>query len=233
MLTVFIASFAPALALLMFFYLKDELDPEPVTLVAKGFFFGMLLVFPVSFLQFALSQEYIFSGMIMQSFIQVALVEEFFKWFTVMLFIFHHVEFNSRYDGIVYASAVSLGFASLENLFYLSFYGIEIAIYRALFPVTVHALVGVLMGYYFGMAKFSTKGRKSFLAFALLVPVFFHGLYHFTLLNQTVLSIAMIPLMIGLWAFALQKIKHANRDTFSDYLKDGSHSLYSSRHRRN
>ncbi|ADH99655.1 glutamic-type intramembrane protease PrsW [Salisediminibacterium selenitireducens] len=233
MLTVLIASFAPALALLMFLYLKDELDPEPVTLVAKGFFFGMLLVFPVSFLQFGMSQELYFSGVLMQSFIQVALVEEFFKWFTVMLFIFHHVEFNSRYDGIVYASSVSLGFASLENLFYLSFYGIEIAIYRALFPVTVHALVGVLMGYYFGMAKFSPNKRKSLLSLALLIPVLFHGLYHVTLSNQTVVLTAMVPLMVALWAIALQKIKQANQDSLSDYLKDTSDSLYSSSHRHN
>lgn len=227
MITVIVASFAPAIALLMFFYLRDELKPEPVTVVIKSFFLGMLLVFPVSFLQFSLAFEADLTGNFVVSFIQVALIEEFFKWFIFMLFVFHHTSFNERYDGIVYASAVSLGFASLENYLYISTYGLETAIYRAVFPVTVHALVGVLMGYYFGVAKFTDRYKNIYLFLALIIPILFHGMYHFYLIRYSVMIYALIPFMLILWFTALYKIKQANQQSLSDYLKESTHSLYS------
>lgn len=227
MIIIVAASFAPAVALLMFFYLKDELEPEPVHLVMRSFFFGMLLVFPVSFLQFAFDIETNMTNILLVSFVHVAFTEEFFKWFVVVLFIFQHSAFKTRYDGIVYASAVSLGFAAVENLFYISIYGLETAIYRAVFPVTVHALVGVLMGYYIGVAKFTNRFKTLYLSLALLIPVLFHGMYNLSLVRYSVMIYALIPFMIVLWFVALYKIKQANQLSISEYLKSGSHSLYS------
>ncbi|AOM82785.1 glutamic-type intramembrane protease PrsW [Salisediminibacterium beveridgei] len=227
MIIIVTASFAPAVALLMFFYLKDELEPEPVYLVIRSFFFGMLLVFPVSFLQFAIGSETDMTNTFLVSFFHVALTEEFFKWFVVVLFIFNHSAFKTRYDGIVYASAVSLGFAAVENLLYVSINGLETAIYRALFPVTVHALVGVLMGYYVGAAKFNFRFKAIYLLLALLIPAFFHGMYHLSLVRYSAVNYGLMPFMIVLWFTALYKIKQANQLSLSEYLKRGSHSLYS------
>ena len=63
-------------------------------------------------------------------------------------------------DALVYGTAISLGFATLENFEYVfsaasidqSF---EIAVVRAISAVPMHASCGVIMGYYFGRYVFS------------------------------------------------------------------------------
>ncbi len=43
-------------------------------------------------------------------------IEEFFKWLILLLTIYHHVDFEDAYDGILYGASVSLGFATVENI---------------------------------------------------------------------------------------------------------------------
>ncbi|KPD00870.1 Protease PrsW [Geobacillus sp. BCO2] len=74
-----------------------------------------------------------------------------------IFFVYDHDEFDEPYDGIVYSASVSLGFATLENILYLLANGVETAIARALLPVSSHALFSVIMGFYFGKAKFAVK----------------------------------------------------------------------------
>lgn len=152
MFSILSAGVAPALALMSFFYLKDRFS-EPITLIARNFIFGMLLVFPIMFIQYVFQAEGIINHPVSESFLLVGLLEEFFKWFIFMYAIYHHAEFDAHYDGIVYAVAISLGFATLENILYLFTNGINYAFIRAFFPVSSHALFGVIMGYYFGKAK--------------------------------------------------------------------------------
>lgn len=222
MLTIITVAIAPAIALLVFLYLKDEFEQEPIFMVVRAFIFGALLVFPVMFIQFVISEEAAFTSPVFITFIQVAFVEEFLKWFIVLITVFYHVHFDQRYDGIVYASAVGLGFASVENVLYIVSYGLDTAFYRAVFPVTSHALFGVVMGYYFGKAKFRKKKRYRYLFLALFIPYLLHGFYHFILLTLNQWIFALAPFMVFLWVFALRKIKKANRNQAIHIIKDAT-----------
>jgi RsiW-degrading membrane proteinase PrsW (M82 family) len=211
MLAVISAAVAPAIALLSFFYLKDKYETEPLSLVVKIYIFGVLLVFPVMVLQFGFKEE-LHIPLFADAYFTSGLLEEFLKWFLVFYGAYLHEEFNEPYDGIVYAASLSLGFASLENIFYLYTFGIEEALVRALLPVSGHALFGVIMGFYLGKGKFSS-GRKKviYLVLSLIVPVILHGTFNLLLLSNTkYIFFYMIPFMIFLWWFALRKVKLAN-----------------------
>lgn len=213
MLGMLMAASAPGFALLSFFYLKDKLETEPVLMVIRMFVAGALLVFPVMVLQYTFKSS-IFLFPSMQAFVVTALPEEFFKWFVVFFLAYFHYNFNLQYDGIVYAVAVSLGFATVENILYLSIYGVEHALFRALLPVSSHALFGVIMGYYFGKAKFNQKTRKrmKYLLYSLFIPIMLHGTYNYILLQGNEWWIyAIVPFMIGLWCYGLYKVKQANQ----------------------
>ncbi len=123
----------------------------------------------------------------------VLLWKNFFKWFMFMFLIYQHEEFDNHYDGIVYASAISLGFASLENVFYLLSNGIEFAWMRALYPVSSHALFGIIMGYYLGKAKMNSKYKRRYLTIAFLLPFLLHGIYNYILLglNQFIIILSI------------------------------------------
>ncbi|MBU9714261.1 glutamic-type intramembrane protease PrsW [Evansella tamaricis] len=211
MLSLITAGLAPAIALLFFFYFKDEYEQEPLSSVIRCFLFGALLVFPIMFIQYALMEEGIIKSTFMEAFIQTALIEEFLKWFIVMIAVFHHVHFNQRYDGIVYATAVALGFASAENMLYLISNGLETAFLRALFPVSSHALFGVVMGYYLGCAKFNKKKKVRFLFYSFFFPYLLHSSYNLIFLTQNRWMYFSIPFMIFLWILGIRKVKKANQ----------------------
>lgn len=209
MLALLSAALAPGIALLSYFYLKDQFETEPLSRVLKIFFYGALLVVPLMFLEYIVETENLLINFIGSSFLTSALIEEFFKWFILIFTIFSHVEFDEPYDGIVYGVAISLGFATLENIFYLFANGLNIAVARALLPVSSHALFGVIMGYYLGKAKFTKPNSMPFLLMSFLVPFILHGLYNMILLKSNFPLYWILPYMVFLWWFGMKKVKKA------------------------
>lgn len=227
MVSIIFASLAPSIALLCFFYLKDMYNSEPIGMVFRSFVIGALLVFPVIVLQYAFQEEGKLLSSFSQAFISAGLFEEFFKWFVLFYTAYRHVEFNQHYDGIVYGVSVSLGFAAVENIFYLVVYGVDQAFIRALLPVSSHALFGVIMGYYIGKAKFSVKEKKGkLLILSLLIPWLLHGTYDYILSVQSNWIYFMLPFMVFLWWLALRKVKLANSRFFNKYSQDSVKKIY-------
>ncbi|MDF2924361.1 MAG: hypothetical protein K0R57_3275 [Paenibacillaceae bacterium] len=214
-LSVLAAAIAPGLALLSYLYLKDRYEPEPVHTVIRMFILGGLLVFPTMVLQRAFVLAF-GENMFLYSFVYSSFLEEFLKWFLVFFVIYKHQDFNEPYDGIVYAAAVSLGFATVENVFYafLSAPSVSSLLMRAFLPVSGHALFGVMMGYHLGKAKFSVLHEKRQLVISLFLPVFYHGLFDYILLNANQYWMwSMLPLMLLLWTMGIWRLNRANANS--------------------
>lgn len=215
MLSILSVGIAPAIALLSYIYLKDKIT-EPIRLIIRMFILGALLVLPIMFIQYALSSEFNVNSIFVEAFFHIALLEEFFKWFVFMFVMYQHEEFDNHYDGIVYASSLSLGFASIENILYLITNGIEYAFMRAIFPVSSHALFGIIMGYYLGKAKTHLDNKNTNLTLAFLIPFILHGIYNFILKGFSSFILILTPFMILLWIFALYRLKRANESTLTN-----------------
>lgn len=211
MLRLISAGLAPGLALLSYFYLKDSYRPEPLRHVLKMFIVGAFLVFPTMALQHALRQG-VGDIFIFDSYITIALTEEFLKFFFLYHLAFKHPGFKEPYDGIVYAVAIALGFASAENIFYLLINGIELAWLRAIIPVSGHALFGVFMGYYLGKFRFRIENKRSrSVILAIVSPVIAHGSLDFLLLYTDLYWIwFVVPFMLFLWVAGLKRVKMAH-----------------------
>ena len=108
-------------------------------------------------------------------------------------------------DGIVYGTVVSLGFASYENIFYV--YGAEgfnislgTAYTRAFSAVPSHAFDGVIMGFFIGRHYFRKHESKINIYFAFLIPFILHGLYDWTLMEESIHNNFMwLIVAIELW----------------------------------
>lgn len=209
MVGIITAGLAPGIALMSYFYLRDRYESEPIGMVIRSFILGGLLVFPIMVIEYALKDQHVLIGPISNAFLVSGLLEEFSKWFIVIYTAYHHAAFNERYDGIVYATAVSLGFASVENVFYLFSYGINFALWRAILPVSSHGLFGVIMGFYIGQAKFSDNKRK-WLTLALVTAALLHGMYDFLLNLNAYWVYFIVPFMGFLWWEALRKVKQSH-----------------------
>ncbi|MEI7024578.1 glutamic-type intramembrane protease PrsW [Paenibacillus sp. y28] len=214
-LALLTAAVTPGIALLAYFYLKDRYEPEPIYMVLRVFLFGVLLVFPTIVLQRTLvlaTSENPF----WYAFVISAGLEEFMKWFVMYFIVYKLAAFDEPYDGIVYAVAVSLGFATLENTIYifLNDSSFSTILYRAFLPVSGHALFGVTMGYYLGKAKFNPPAHRRLILLALFLPILWHGLYDYILLRfQTHWIWLILPLMAFMWGKSLYKVNQANRES--------------------
>lgn len=208
-----IAAVAPGIALLTYFYLKDKYESEPLHMVMKVFFLGFLIVLPVMIVQRGLT-IWLGDGPFVTAFAISAGVEEAMKWFVLFHLIYNHTEFDEPYDGIVYSAAISLGFATVENIIFGLAHQVSVStlVIRALLPVSGHAMFGVMMGYYLGRAKFSSNwNTRKYLILSLLLPLFWHGIYDWILGNITQYWIwYIIPLMAFLWYGGIGKIYRAN-----------------------
>ncbi|MEI5907166.1 glutamic-type intramembrane protease PrsW [Bacillus spongiae] len=211
MLVILSAGIAPGLAFLSYIYLKDQYSQEPIQSVFRTFMYGALLTFPIMFIQHILRAEGIVSSPLGEAFFSAALLEEFFKWFVLFFIVVQSVKFDDPYDGIVYGASVSLGFASVENILYLFNYGVSYAFGRALLPVSSHALLGVIMGYYIGKNLHSTPSRKIWVIFSLFIPIILHGTYDFILVSNFLeWEYMMVPFMLFLWWLGMRKVKIAH-----------------------
>ncbi|MGN7761760.1 MULTISPECIES: glutamic-type intramembrane protease PrsW [Paenibacillus] len=222
LLSVISSAVAPGLALLTFFYLKDKYDQEPLFMVLKVFLLGILIVFPIMIIQRGLVLG-LDGGPYADAFLISSGVEECLKWFVLYHMIYNHTEFDEPYDGILYAVAISLGFATLENVMYAwySHASIGSMFMRALLPVSGHAMFGVIMGYHMGRAKFSGGVKtRGILIMSLLLPWLWHGIYDFILTTMTNTWIwFIVPLMAVLWYGGMGKVARANSRSPFRFLK--------------
>ncbi|MBM7564461.1 glutamic-type intramembrane protease PrsW [Paenibacillus sacheonensis] len=212
--SIITAAVAPGVALLTYFYLKDRYEAEPIHMVLRVFLMGVLIVLPIMVIQRGL-ELWLGNGPVVFSFAVSAGAEELVKWFVIYHIIYKHKEFNEPYDGIVYAAAISLGFATVENVLYAVYQPMTVGslLIRALLPVSGHALFGVTMGYYLGKAKFASaqKAKRRFLILAAAVPLLEHGLYDYIMgSGSTYWAWFIVPLMVYLWFKGVRRINRAN-----------------------
>jgi RsiW-degrading membrane proteinase PrsW (M82 family) len=178
---------APGIAICLFIYFKDKYNREPLWLLILSFFMGMLSIIPAIIIQVALTKpvEHIMGEGILYtavfSYIIVALSEESCKFLALRFLPFRRKAFDDPFDGIVYAVVVSMGFATLENIMYVTNHGIATGILRMFLSVPAHATFGVLMGYHLGLAKFDPANKRRHIALAIFWPVLFHGTFDFLL----------------------------------------------------
>ncbi len=220
MLILLTVGIAPGLALFSYLYLRKQFSKEPSRTLFHTFLYGAIMTFPILFIQHVFEEEEIFNSFFFTNVIFTSGLEEFFKWFILILAIYRHVEFEDAYDGILYGASISLGFATIENIIYLLTFGTDTAFIRALLPVSSHALFGVVMGYYIGRAKFAAKtNQKGFLFFALFAPFVLHLIYNGILAIQDLWLYLIIPFMQFLWWFGLTRVKYAHTFTMQQMKK--------------
>jgi RsiW-degrading membrane proteinase PrsW (M82 family) len=227
---ILLIALLPIAILLYYIYHKDKKKPEPTGQLVKAFFYGILSI-PLSFCMsiplgligvYPAEATSIF-GSISTAFFGAAIPEEIAKFFMLWLLLRKNPYFDEKMDGIVYAVCVSLGFAALENIMYLftnaeSYVWVGIA--RAIFAVPGHFCFGILMGYYYSLAKFYPKTPKKNKALILVAPIIVHGLYDSILfiINVTpaisgVLMIVFLIFCHKMWRYGSKSIQeHLKRD---------------------
>ena len=213
----------PAIALLIYIYRKDGVEHEPVRVIMKYLGYGALSVIPAIILELLISKflgsENPYVSAFLEAFFVAALVEECCKYFFVRR-CWKEPAFDYQFDAIVYAVTVSLGFAAVENVEYVLQYGPGTALVRAVTSIPGHAIFGVFMGYYFGMARFSASvgskaGETHGRVFAVLIPILMHGTYDFFAMCMNFNEVFMLPFfafLALLYGLGLHRVNRSARE---------------------
>ena len=217
-------SVLPAGLLMFFIYRQDKYQKEPIKSLLKAFFGGTLaIVFTlilVKITDYTIGLiPYLNQTVFYDSFITAGIPEELCKFLVFMIFIWNDKNFDEFFDGIVYASFISLGFATVENIMYVVPGGIGTGIVRALISVPGHFLFGVIMGYFLSLAKFNSDKRGRYIFTGLLLAMAAHGLFDWLLMFSdrmgdavsAIIYMAFIAGDVFLWRLGLRLIKkHQN-----------------------
>ena len=234
-LLLIIIAVAPAIGLLFYIYKLDRLEKEPVRLIIRLVGLGIISTFlavlteraGMAILERLFDSETVLCRILMY-FIVVGLSEEGFKYLVLKISTWKNPEFNCKFDGVVYAVAVSLGFALWENIQYVAAYGVSTALIRAITAVPGHACFGVIMGGWYGLAKrkqIQGWDSASRLArwLAVIIPTIVHGAYDYiaTANAQSIHFIMFVALMFVVCFFTIKKLsdddKYHNDDNVMNY----------------
>lgn len=222
-LNVFFA-IIPSVILCFYVYKMDIIEKEPIVMLFRLFFLGVLITVPAAYMEKSLisitglgtNPDGYLDSFLMAFFI-VALIEEGYKYLILYFGTWHNKNFDHIYDAIVYAVFISLGFATLENILYVYESGAQTAILRALISVPAHAFYAVASGYYLGLAKLNktigyNKAKIGYIILSILIPISLHGVFDFLLFTSNDLLLwVFFGFVALLYMLSYYKIKRVYR----------------------
>ena len=222
------AAVVPAVILLYLVYRLDKIEKEPLSLLGKLLMWGAISCIPAAVLEglmtWALNSTYsIEEGSLlyafMEGFVVAALVEESLKFLFLYLVTFKNREFNYRFDGVIYAVFMSMGFAILENILYVLSNGFSVAIMRALLSLPLHATCGVYMGISYGQQKVRSLQQPASMgrvAMACLpMSILIHGFYDFCAFaveEYPIFFLVFLAFVITVFIVTVIRLKRASRE---------------------
>ena len=217
-IVLLLISILPVYIIIRYVYNKDN-EKEPIKLLIKLFIFGILSCIPAVVLEVLLGnifgdiEELNLYKLFLYVLICVAFVEEICKWIIVMKTTYNNKEFDQIYDAIIYSVLVSLGFAFIENIFYVYDGGITIGLFRAISAIPSHAANAIVMGNYIGLSKIAKINNNSKVYYknlylSIFMPVILHTLYdYFIFTGKLAFIIIFFVFLIYIYYYSINILK--------------------------
>lgn len=180
-------------------------------------------------------------GLALYFFVVVGPVEETVKWLAVRLYAYRLDEFRAVIDGAIYGAVAGLGFATIENLIYITRVYLQvIEVGMNVLPSTIgiagvralagpgHVIYSAFAGYYLGLAKYNPGHRGPIVVKGLLVAALVHGAYN-TLVSylpavipfDLLVFVGFIVVYDGVLLFVLFRKLSRYRSAYRDALTAG------------
>ena len=187
---MYIIAILPAMLLIAGVYCFGHKSRIPIKHVLVVSAIGTLTI-PLSWLFSTLTQSFSWypttintlADGILTALLDAALPEELAKWLMLVLVLFYSKHYSNRYAAIVYAVCISMGFAGLENVWYLGkdTATVFVIVMRSIMAVPGHCLHAIIMGYFISNVKFDHNDYNSKwinILLSLFLPITIHCIYN-------------------------------------------------------
>ena len=225
-MTTLLITILPSL-LIVAFFVKSDRFPEPTSQIIKIFMFGVFLCIPAFLINTELSYIYANTDIdeaLISSFLSAAPVEEVLKFTVLYSLVYKMKDFNEPIDGIVYGVTVSLGFATLENIYYVYFLSDyfdstsqSLALLRSFSAIPAHGIFGATMGYFF--MKYAFIKKENNLALCMIVPILLHGAYNYFAYNFFIIALLIVIISWIVLIKAFSRLKKSQKKKKREYEK--------------
>ncbi|WP_297457889.1 PrsW family glutamic-type intramembrane protease [Thermococcus sp.] len=191
-------AYAPALAILWYFYHADRYEPEPRRYVIGTFILGGTLSVSVAFiLESILTLGGLIQPLLPTTAFYVALVagivEEPAKALAI-LWPYNAGQMDGVMDGLVYGAAAGLGFAATENFMYGLGWGLGVTLMRAFLTPIAHATWSAIIGVGYGL---KAEGKVDSLATYFFLAMFLHFIWdYYAFMSATVPAYNIILIIL-------------------------------------
>ena len=203
-------------------YHKDRHLPEPPVNLLLCFGFGVLAAGLVQALYIGLEPvglrfdalllaDTSTLGLLAYSLLAIGPIEELAKLIPFMIFVRRFRAFDEPLDGIIYASFIALGNATVENLYYLDSLTTLEAAARGFAGPVVHILFASIWGFSIGCAHIAGRSIWVAAACGFAIAAGLHGLYDFVVLQSSINALpigALIIVAIWIWRLQLMRTLH-------------------------
>ncbi len=193
---------APGVFWLWFYTRKNDYGPEPRRLLALTFGMGMLAVVPAALIEYLFISDSIQGSDVPLGSVAAALmlvvgpVEEGAKFLAVRMGPYRSRYFEEPMDGLVYGTAASLGFASLENFFYILQYGPGVIVARAALSTLAHLVFGSIWGLALGRSK-GKRGGSLLALGGLAAAAAAHGVFDLAAGSGALVGVGIALVALG------------------------------------
>ncbi len=216
----------------LFFYLQEDLHPEPKKLLAKTFLIGGFFAF------LALLVELLADCSLVRNFqncfgegnspiplsiaiiIIFSLIEEVAKFMGAFVSVHKNPAFNEPVDAMIYAVVASLGFATVENIGAIGFEAsqggfitdpLEIISLRFIGATLLHTLAFAIVGYYWALS-IRDFGKSRLILVGIAIATGLHALFNYFILEYGRMILPVLLLLVaGFFIISdFEKLKRKN-----------------------
>lgn len=204
-------------------YYKDRHQPEPILNLVFCFLLGIAASYLSKSMYMALEtvnlrhDAYELAAtnlwqLLAYSIFIIGGIEETAKLIPFLIFAIRFKAFDENLDGIIYASFIALGYATMENFHYLQYLTESEAIYRGFAGPLVHILFASVWGYKIGIARLAGRPLALVSFVAVTIAAILHGFYDFIVIALPISALPLsAALILAVWIWRLVTIRHLKR----------------------
>jgi protease PrsW len=206
---------APVIFFILILLARKIMEKKVLNLFTSAYFVGLLTAIPMMLALYFVYEYWLthvqsLRRILFYSFVLIGFLSEFTKFLILRFYYLPKESFTKPFDGILFSVMIAMGYATTANAYFLYEwkYSADVQIVLYTLPVA-NLFIGIIMGFFTGMAKFRTNYFDSLTGLA--ASFFFYGFCSFCLISQDYMVLGLLGAGIFIISILLA-VKSLNTD---------------------